>query len=228
MSKELFIGLDPSASPIKASGISVINSVGKVVFLGKWHENEELLKIIASFPDSTDTIAIDGPLQPPHELRRCCFSAESAECPHQQTTPFKGRYCEQLLLKRGFRCFVSSKNSFAKKWMERCFQLNDFLHELALETIEVFPHATRKILFPELQGRKQKREFRTRLQVQLEGIGIKFPAPPKIYSHDELDAVLAAITNVLYVQGKTEKLGDEQDGYIHIPRNPGTHLQYII
>ena len=224
MSEILFIGLDPSASPTKASGISIITSVGKVVFLGTWFDFSDLSKIIDTYPVSSGTIAIDGPLQPPHELKRCYFSMKSVDCPHQQTTPFKGRYCEQLLLKRGYRCFVSSKNSFAKKWMERCFRLNDFLYGLTLDTIEVFPHATRKILFPGLTGRKQEREFREKLQVHLSGIGIKFPADPEIFSHDELDAVLAAITNVLYGQGKTNKIGDDRDGYIHIPRNRVTHL----
>ena len=224
MSEILFIGLDPSASATKASGISIITAVGKVSLLGTWLDFSNLSKIIDTYPFSSGTIAIDGPLQPPHELKRCCFSAESANCPHQQTTPFKGRYCEQLLLKHGYRCFVSSKSNFAKKWIERCFRLNDFLHGLALETIEVFPHATRKILFPELTGRKQKREFRQRLQASLTGLGIKLPVHPRIFSHDELDAVLAAITNVLYVQGKTDKLGDDRDGYIHIPKNRVTHL----
>ena len=228
MSERLFIGLDPSASSSKSSGISIINSVGKIIFLGKWFDVSELANIVRGLPNIYPMVAIDGPLQPPHELKPCCFSAEDSPCSHQQTTLFKGRYCEQLLIKRGFRCFVTSKNSFVKNWVARCFQLKDYLLGLGLDSIEVFPHASRKILLPELQGSKQNLLFRKSLQRALTRIGVKFLDGSRIFSHDELDAVLAALTNLLYAYGRTEKLGDDRDGYIYLPKSGITHLHDII
>ena len=217
MSEQFYIGLDPSASPLKPSGICVLNQQAKIIHIGKWMEFSEIAEILESLMGQVHSVAIDGPFQPPHELDRCCFSSNSGDCEHKQTTPFKGRYCEQLLIKRGYRCFVSSKKSFAKKWVNRCFLLNDFIKESGIKTLEVFPYATRKILFTHLKGQKQQKVFRIKLQSHLIQFGINFPFHPKVYSHDELDAVLAAVTGLLHAQSKSEALGDDLDGYIVIP-----------
>jgi predicted RNase H-like nuclease len=47
--------------------------------------------------------------------------------------------------------------------------------------------------------------------------GIQFPAKTGQFSHDELDAVLAAVTAMLHHQKRTEMIGDARDGYIVIP-----------
>lgn len=83
--------------------------------------------------------------------------------------------------------------------------------------MEVFPYATRKILFTNLEGKKQQKAFRIMLQSHLKNFGIDFPLRPKVYSHDELDSVLAAVTGLLHAQSKSETLGDDLDGYIVIP-----------
>jgi len=229
MSEGFYIGLDPSASSSKPSGICVLNRKGVIVLVGKWFEFSEITEKLNSLIGNVKVVAIDGPLQPPHELDRCCFSSKSIICEHQQTTPYKGRYCEQLLLRKGYRCFVTSKNSFAKKWVERCFILNDFIKDSGFRIIEVFPYATRKILFPDLEGKKQYTSFRIRLQSRLNHFGINFPIHHKIYTHDELDSILASITGLLDAQGKSEILGDDLDGYIVIPRlsKPPISLSHI-
>jgi predicted nuclease with RNAse H fold len=119
---------------------------------------------------------------------------------------------------------MTSKKSFVKKWVERCFSLNDFIIESGYGTIEIFPFATRKILFPKLVGKKQQTAFRNKLQSCLCNFGITLPARPKEYSHDELDAVLAAITVLLHAQHKSELLGDDLDGYIIIPQSGLSHI----
>ena len=93
-----------------------------------------------------------------------------------------------------------------------------------LKTIEVFPHATRRILFPSLEGKKQWSMYRRELQKSLEKIGVIFPDCNRVYSDDELDAVLAALTNLLSFQERTEILGDELDGYIEIPQGEVSFL----
>ncbi len=215
--KDLFVGIDPSASPRRASGICMMNSNLRILNIGKWYEFSDLDKIISPYKDQIRFIAIDGPLQPPHELDWCCFSSRSPACSHHQTTSYKGRYCEFLLIKKGFRCFVTSKNSFAKDWMLHCFQLNSFLGEIGYRTLEVFPTATRKILFPALKGKKQLKPYREKLQHDLIEWGIQFPDTSVIYSDDELDAVLASLTALLHYRRKTIPIGNSADGFIFIP-----------
>ena len=212
-----FIGLDPSGSDNRASGIAVLDSAKKVVLLQRWFTLEELEQLLTSFPPEQSLIGIDGPLQPPHELQRCCFRPGHT-CTHQQTTPYRGRYGEYQLIRLGFPCFPTSKNSFLKEWVTRCFDLNDWLQARGYSPLEVFPYATRRILFPTLSGKKQQRSFRRALQEKLQEAGIRFPETSRIYTHDELDALLAAFTAFLHKQGNSRRLGNEKDGWIIIPR----------
>jgi predicted nuclease with RNAse H fold len=224
MIDNLYVGLDPSASSVKPSGICVLNQQGNIHHIGKWSEFSEISDLLESLMGTVRFVAIDGPIQLPHELDLCCFSSDSEDCKHRQTTPFKGRYCEQLLLRRGFRCYLTSRNSFAKKWVQRCYRLNSFLKGCGFQPIEVFPYATRKLLFPDLQGKKQHTSSKIQLQSKLVGFGIVLPVGQKVYSHDELDAVLAAITGLLHAQNRTESLGDNLDGYIIIPCPNISHI----
>lgn len=194
----------------------MMNSHLQILSIGKWYKFSDLDKITSPYKDQIYYIAIDGPLQPPYELDWCCFSSRSPGCSHHQTTSYKGRYCEFLLIKKGFHCFVTSKNSFAKDWMLRCFQLNSFLVKRGYRTLEVFPTATRKILFPTVEGKKQLKSYRKKLQYNLIEWGIQFPDTSVVYSDDELDAVLASLTVHLHYQKKTLKIGNSADGFIFI------------
>ncbi len=102
--------------------------------------------------------------------------------------------------------------------MNRCFLLNDFLRNHAFETCEIFPLATRKILFPAVTGRKQKRVFREKLMEEMNQRGIHLSALKYLPSHDELDALLGALTVLLCDAGRAESIGDPLDGFIIIPR----------
>jgi predicted nuclease with RNAse H fold len=217
MNEIMYVGLDPSASAQKKSGICVLNRNKEVQFIGKWNNFEEIIKILTPLNVKKYLIGIDGPLQLPHELDVCCFSYPSV-CQHQQTTAYKGRYCESILIKMGYRCFMTSKNSFVKSWILRCLNLKEYLQKQSFDTLEVFPFATRRILFPDLSGKKQTLQFRKILLSNLRRWGVHFPPEDRIYSHDELDAVLAAITALLHGNHQTEMIGDERDGFIIIPK----------
>ena len=209
--------MDPSASSNKPSGLGIIDGNKRVRYLGSWKTFEELLEIMCPFQSKLEYAGIDGPLQPPHELGRCCFTSGSGKCGHRQQGKIRGRYCEYLLNKNGYRCFVTSRNSFARQWVYRCFLLNDFLKAQKITTLEVFPYAARRILFPAITGKKQLLKFRQTLQQELQNWGLVFPETGKCYSHDELDAALAAVTVLLHSRHRTRMLGDERDGFICIP-----------
>jgi predicted nuclease with RNAse H fold len=212
-----FAGIDPSASSEKYSGLCLMDEQKVVQFIGRWKLFEEMFAILKPYQPQLEYIGIDGPLQPPHELGRCCFAVGSDQCGHQQSGRFKGRYCEYLLIKKGYRCFLTTRDSFVRPWVYRCFLLNDFLKEHHFNTVEVFPYATRRILFPNFKGKKQQKEFRRALQTELQDWGLILPSSGRVYSHDELDAALAALTVLLHFQHKSRLLGDERDGFICIP-----------
>jgi predicted nuclease with RNAse H fold len=217
MNKTLYVGLDPSAGPSKKSGICILNRQKEIQFIGTWNEFDEIPAILKKIPAESYLIGIDGPLQLPYELDVCCFSSP-ADCHHRQTTLYKGRYCEALLIKRGYRCFMTSRNSFVKSWILRCLNLNSYLRNGPFRTIEVFPFATRRIFFPHLTGKKQTKLFREELANLLTEWGVRFLQNRHNYSHDELDALLAAITSLLHDMQQTESVGDERDGYVTIPK----------
>ena len=220
MNEIMYVGLDPSASARKKSGMCILNRKKKIQFIGKWSHFEEIDEVLKQIDAKKYLIGIDGPLQLPHELELCCFSSPST-CNHRQTSAYKGRYCESLLIKKGYRCFMTSKNSFVKSWILRCLKLNKFLQIRSYDTLEVFPFATRQIIFPDLSGKKQTLQFRKTLLSHLQRWKVHFPLEDRVYSHDELDAVLAAMTALLHGRHQTEMIGDERDGFIVIPEIMG-------
>jgi predicted nuclease with RNAse H fold len=214
----VFVGLDPSAGDKNPSGIAIINETGVVLHLGVWMMFRELPQILGPFQEKILIIAIDGPLQPPGELNYCCFSDAAAICHYRQTTPYKGRYAEYLLNRNGFRCFTTSRQSFAWRWISRCFELNEYVKGLGYQTIEAYPTAARKILFPGILGSKKLLHNRKKLQEDLKTVGIIVPPSLKIYSDHELDAVLAAYTALLEHNCNALKIGNVEDGFIIIPQ----------
>jgi len=221
---EVCVGLDPSSGEENASGIAIIDEIGTVLHLGIWRSFQELLHILGPFQKNILTIAIDGPLQPPAELDYCCFSDPPKPCSHRQTTPYKGRYAEYLLNRNGFRCFTTSRQSFARRWIRRCFELNQYLKVLHYRTIEVYPTTARKILFPSILGSKKLLRNRQKLQEDLKTVGIIVPHSLIVYSDHELDAALAAYTALLEQKGGSIKIGNKQDGYIILPE---TGLKFL-
>jgi predicted nuclease with RNAse H fold len=215
---QLFVGLDPSAKSENSSGIGIISNTRNIHHIGTWKTFEELTQILNILKEKIVVIGIDGPLQPPAELDYCCFSDTQSECNHQQITPYKGRYCEFLLNRNGFRCFTTSVNSFAREWINRCFELNHYLTRLNYQTIEVYPTAARKILFPFLSGSKKNLDNRKRLQEALSQKGLKFNSFYSIYSDHELDALLAAYIAYLHQKGSTVSVGNRGDGFVILPK----------
>jgi predicted nuclease with RNAse H fold len=210
--------VDPSAKSKNRSGIGIISNTGNILYIGTWKTFGELTKILNVFRAKIVAIGIDGPLQPPIELDYCCFSDMQSGCNHQQTTPYKGRYCEFLLNRNGFRYFTTSRNSFARKWINHCFELNHYLARLNYQTIEVYPTAASKILFPFLSGSKKNLDNRKRLQEALSNKDLKFNSFYSVYSDHELDAVLVAYIAYLHQKGSTISVGNKEDGFIILPR----------
>ena len=108
--------------------------------------------------------------------------------------PQKGyfRKCDLELIKKGFRC-LSPLFPGVKILVERARNLVRKIKEKdeRIEVIEVFPRAAEKILGLEKEKRVNK---------------------------DKYDALLCAITGEFYLKGNFERIGDEKEGLIVIPK----------
>ncbi len=121
------------------------------------------------------------------------------------------RECERKLLKMGIKLFPSGA-PFFKKIALRGIEIAEELRSRSIEVFEVYPYATRVILniAPKANKRTKSgcREIEKALSRYIE---------VKDLNHDELDAVIAALTVKLYYDGKAELI-DCEDGAILIPK----------
>jgi predicted nuclease with RNAse H fold len=98
-----------------------------------------------------------------------------------------------------------------KMLTKRAKKLNKLIAEKGYKTIEVHPTSTRKALGMPLKDWSQiQAAFKN---LRLKGLRAKSP-----FSCHEIDAITAALTAHLHTQNKTEAVGNEQEGYVVIPK----------
>jgi predicted nuclease with RNAse H fold len=120
------------------------------------------------------------------------------------------RRSEEEMMKKGYRIF--SPNLPAMKMLTlRAMRLNRLILEKGFETVEVHPTSACKALGMPVKnwGEIQKTLTQMRLKGELER--------KRLTSH-EIDAALAALTAYLYMKNETETLGNEEEGYIIVPK----------
>jgi predicted nuclease with RNAse H fold len=101
-----------------------------------------------------------------------------------------------------------------KKLTIRTMALNKLISEKEFRTIEVHPTSTRKALgMPKKDWGK--------IQTMLMKMGLKGDLKMCTLKSHEIDAVLAALTAYLHIRNQTEALGNEDEGYIIIPKKQG-------
>lgn len=127
--------------------------------------------------------------------------------------PAKGafRECERILLKMGIRLFPSGAPFFRKVVIEG-IKIAEDLKRRGIEVYEVYPYATRVILNIAPKAKKHKREGLAEIVRDLS----KFIEVDKV-THDEIDAIIAALTVKMYKEGRGIKLRGS-DGEIVVPK----------
>jgi predicted nuclease with RNAse H fold len=119
------------------------------------------------------------------------------------------RRAEKEMIKRGYKIFPLKLPAMEKLTI-RAIKLNTLIAEKGYKTIEVHPTSTRKAL-------NMPTKDWTRIQMILNSIGLGKDLKTRIQSSHEVDAVIAALTARLYLQGRTESVGNETGGYIIVP-----------
>jgi len=122
------------------------------------------------------------------------------------------RLCERLLLKRGIRSYPPLIKSMQNLTF-RGMMLASKFRQLGYTVIEVFPGGCQDILG---LGRKQKglAELITGISV----LGLKGDYLNTKISHDEADAITAAIAGIFFLSGQYESIGDSDEGVIVVPK----------
>ena len=137
----VLLGVDLRSSPKHPSAVAVLNSIPEVVYLGSASTDDELVKISETLQPSL--IAIGTPLGLPDGL--CCLET-TCECKCQSPQK-KGRQLELELARMGISCFFTSKGSIIRNLIYRGIELSERLRKIGFDVIEVYPHATKVILF---------------------------------------------------------------------------------
>jgi predicted nuclease with RNAse H fold len=120
------------------------------------------------------------------------------------------RKADKEMIKKGYHVFPPSLPAMRKLTI-RAIELNKLIREKGYKTIEVHPTSTRKAL------RMPSKDW-GKIQATLNRIGLGGDIKMRNLTPHELDAVTAALTAYLHLQHKTEALGDEEEGYIIIPK----------
>jgi len=120
------------------------------------------------------------------------------------------RKAEKEMIKRGYRIFPPKLPTMEKLTI-RAIKLNTLIAEKGYKTIEVHPTSTRKAL-------NMPTKDWTKIQLILNSVGLGRDLKGRTQSSHELDAVIAALTARLYLQDRTESVGNETEGYIIVPK----------
>ncbi len=196
----IFVGLDPTATANKPTAAAVLNEHGVVREVRLLGPDEAILSWLRSWGSGeVRLVGFDGPTALPEGLSEEAFARGEA--------PGARRAAELTLAKRGIGCFFTTSRSFAKPWALRCVKLAQAITRAGFRMAEVYPHATKTVLWgPRYPRPKAHREVRLWLLKALRALGVSW-RPSHLPTHDELDAVVAALTAFLAWRGLVEWLG---------------------
>ncbi len=165
---------------------------------------------IAKLTDSNvSVVAIDSPLGFPNGM--CCLE-DSCLC---KPLNGNGRLAERELSKMGISSYYTTKKTIIKPMIYKAIKWAKMLRHYGFTVIEIYPYATKVRLFGKPVPSKTKQLLLLKELVSRLGF------PSDIISkcnHDQIDAILAAYTGLLYIQGHTDEVGQEAESTIVIPK----------
>jgi len=195
------VGIDLKGSEKRKTGWALLK--GKEVKTKLLKTDKEIIKI--TIDSRPDLISIDSPLSLP-KGRDC--TKDSCKCRKFGIT----RECERILWKRGikvFPCLILSMQPLT----ERGIRLRNEFEKLGYSVIESYPGAAQDIFrIP------RKKVSLVDLKDSLIEFGLTINSEDKKVTHDEIDAVTSALVGYFYLANEYEALGNEEEGYLIIPR----------
>jgi predicted nuclease with RNAse H fold len=120
------------------------------------------------------------------------------------------RKADAEMVRKGYRVFPPGLPGMRKLAL-RAIQINKLIADKGYRTIEVHPTSSRKALGMPLKDWGS-------VQTTLAIIGLRGNLGAHLLTPHEIDAVLSALTAHLHLRKETEAVGDEEEGYIIIPK----------
>ena len=205
-----FLGIDLTSVEAKPSACVGLDRELDLIYCGFSHQDSDILTVVSRH--SFELVAIDAPLSLPEGL--CCLE-ESCSC--QPKAEVKGRSCERELAGLGIPCYFTTKKSIIKAMVYRGIRLKTELEAMGYEVIEVYPYASKVRLFGRNIPAKSKTAGLAFLKRHISRLLPHISAYIDEFNHDLCDAAIAAYTAFLHWQGKTQLIGDAEEGAIWLP-----------
>jgi uncharacterized protein YprB with RNaseH-like and TPR domain/predicted nuclease with RNAse H fold len=203
------VGIDLTGSETRPSGWCLLE--GERTFTRRLASDADI--IVATLEVRPTLVSIDSPLSLPKG--RISVSDDDPGRERYGIT----RCCERELKKRGinvYPCLIKSMQGLTARGMRLAAQLRS----QGIPVIESYPGAAQDIM--NIPRKRASLEF---LKNGLAEFGIKGDYTNNSVSHDELDAITAAIVGIFFWSGKFEALGNGDEEYLIIPdiKNTGTY-----
>jgi predicted nuclease with RNAse H fold len=205
-----FLGIDLTSSQSKPSACVGLDKGLNFIFAGSLGSRSEIAAVTKVHQPYV--VAIDAPLTLPQGL--CCLE-ESCGC--QPLKVERGRSCERELVKLGIPCFFTTKRSIIKQMVYRGIKLRVELESQGYKVIEVYPYASKVCLWGKPIPSKWRLIGLAFLRNHLAALIPHLAPYVEKFDHNLCDAAIAAYTAYLYYLGKTELIGNPEEGMIYIP-----------
>ena len=187
----IVVGVDLAGVENRPSGFCVLEGMNAKTCL--LYTDEEILQKTRKL--KPDVIAIDAPLSLPPGRKSI-----------EERTDIHLRECDRELLKRGIKILPITLGGM-RNLTQRGIKLRNILEAEGFRVIEVYPGGAQDVL-----GIPRKRRGKKNLLEGLKRLGIK-GLRGRMSDH-ELDAVTSAFVGKLFLEGKSETLGDSERGIV--------------
>jgi predicted nuclease with RNAse H fold len=208
----LLFGVTLRISPSHPSALAVLNHQSQLVHLAPFHTDLELLQMAGAYQPTL--IAIGSPLCLPTGLADLEPSAQTRAAPPEH----RGRQLERELASIGISCFFTGRGSVIRQLIYRGIGLKGELHLRGYEVIEVYPHATKVILFGEQALRQKGSQSVAYLKERLGTLISGLADYRGNLNKNNSEALLNAYTALLHLCEGTDLLGDPHEGLLSIPK----------
>jgi predicted nuclease with RNAse H fold len=208
------LGVDLRASSKKPSSIAVLDTQSHLTELSSFYEDSELTKLVDEL--QPELVAIGAPLNLPSGF--CCLD-QTCDC-RFSVSDRKGRLLELELAKMGISCFYTNKGSIIRDLIYRGIHLSKILRESGHDVIEVYPHATKMLLFGDKVPPKNNAISVSYMINHLTPLVSGMERHADDLDRNTCDAIINAYTGQLHAQSKTDVLGDPEEGILVLPKLP--------
>ena len=208
------LGVDLRASRKKPSSIAILDSQSHLTELASFFEDSELTELVDDI--HPDLVAIGAPLKLPSGF--CCLD-QSCEC-HFSEPNRKGRLLELELAKMGISCFYTNKGSIIRDLIYRGIELSKTLRAAGHTVIEVYPHASKMLLFGDKVPPKNSAASINYMIGHLTPLVSGMEEHADDLDRNSCDSIINAYTGQLHTQSNTDILGDPDEGILVLPKLP--------